>query len=231
MIPFFPIITTGFAARRAWYCRRRAGNAKRTTSFLIVAFAICATGVFAENETDSIYLRFESDIEVTDSFDESSVPEEFRRPDPGVALVSISAEDAAKPKSSLIGRTLEAVKIPELIDKLDVDRLLLSEIRKPVPDDRGEAESYLARLKFLAGRADPLRLVPLANRLLDQAPIYFDWLDRDFESQDEEVMEYYVGGARGFSYALDNFKTAVMFSIMNRLDVASRVIFELDSTR
>ena len=171
-------------------------------------------------------LRYEPGAELTETFLDSSIPDSFRRGEEPLKLISISASDAPNPRSSNPNRTLDAVNPADFAMRLDADRLLLSEIRKIVPESRDEAEGYLERLKMLAGKSDPLRLVPLADRLLDQAPIYFDWLDREFENQDEQVMEYYVGGARGFSFALENFKTAVMFTIMNRLDVASRVISE-----
>jgi len=171
-------------------------------------------------------LRFEPEVELTESFLDSSIPGSFKKGEEPLVLVSISASEAPVPRSSNPNRTLAAVDPADFTKRLDADRLLLSEIRKIMPESRGEAENYLDRLKMLAGKSDPLRLVPLADRLLDQAPIYFDWLDREFANQDEQVMEYYVGGARGFSFAFENFKTAVLFTIMNRLDVASRVISE-----
>ena len=86
----------------------------------------------------------------------------------------------------------------------------------------------LERLKELAEKSDPVRLVPLFDRVLDQAPIYFEWLETEYENQDEQITEYYVGGARGFAFAMENFRSAVFLVIMNRLDIASRVISELD---
>ena len=66
------------------------------------------------------------------------------------------------------------------------------------------------------------------RKVLDQAPIYFRWLETEYENQDEQITEYYVGGARGFAFAMENFRSAVFFVIMNRLDIASRVIYELN---
>jgi len=171
--------------------------------------------------------RFEPAPEISETLDPSTVPDSFKLPEQPLELVSLNATEAASPEPPNGRRTIESVDATELAERLYADRLLLSEIRKEVPESRREAESYLFRLKDLAGRSDPVRLVPLASRVLDQAPIYFDWLARDFENQNEQVTEYYVGGARGFSFALEKFKTAVMFTIMNRLDVASRLILEM----
>lgn len=128
-------------------------------------------------------------------------------------------------------RSFGPIDINQFIDSLEADRRLLVEIRKEVPTARGEAENYLARLKELSALSDPVRLVPLANRVLSQAPIYFDWVDGEFESPEEQVAEYYIGGARGFHFALEAFKSAVMFTLINRLDIAARLIRELDSEK
>lgn len=128
-------------------------------------------------------------------------------------------------------RSFGPIDINQFIDSLEADRRLLVEIRKEVPTTRREAENYLARLKELSALSDPVRLVPLANRVLSQAPIYFDWVDGEFESQEEQVAEYYIGGARGFHFALEAFKSAVMFTLINRLDIAARLIRNLDSEK
>lgn len=120
------------------------------------------------------------------------------------------------------------IDLGQFVEQMEADRRLLSEIRKEVPDVRQEAEMYLDRLKNLAARSDPIKLVPLVNRVMSQAPIYFEWLEREFEDQEEQVSEYYVGGARGFHFALENFKSAVMMTIINRLDMASRLFREMD---
>jgi hypothetical protein len=140
----------------------------------------------------------------------------------------VHATEAAAPRPRNPGRILDSVEIDDLTVKLDADRLLLSEIRKDVPEAREEAELYLIRLKDLAEKSDPVRLVPLFDRVLDQAPIYFEWLETEYENQDDQITEYYVGGARGFAFAMENFRSAVFLVIMNRLDIASRVISELE---
>lgn len=120
------------------------------------------------------------------------------------------------------------INIEDFVAKLDADRSLLAEVRKEVPEQPEEAQMYLARLKELAARSDPVRLVPLMNRVMTQAPIYFEWVEREFDSPDERVTEYYVGGARGFHHAIENFKSAALLNVINRLEIASRLVQELD---
>ena len=147
----------------------------------------------------------------------------------GNATVIDSLDTPVLPTPKTRRSTLNLVDVDRFIKRLESDRRLLSEIRKEVPEARMEAELYLKRLKDLAAKSDPVRLVPLVNRVLEQAPIYFDWVDREFENEEERAMEYYVGGARGFNFALESFKSAVMMTIINRLDIAARVIRELDT--
>lgn len=125
-----------------------------------------------------------------------------------------------------VAGTLEVLPF---IHSLESDRLLLVEIRKQVPEDRMEVEIYLERLKYLSSRSDPVRLVPLVNRVLENSTTYFDWLETEFESPEEELTEYYIGGARSFHFALEEFQSAVMFTIINRLEIAGRLIRDLEA--
>lgn len=114
---------------------------------------------------------------------------------------------------------------------MESDRMLLAELRKDLPETRAEAEVYLARLKALAGLSDPVRLVPRADRLLEQAPLFYTWLEKSFKTEAERITEYYVGGASGFQTAFELFQNAVLFTVINRLDVASRALRAIDSER
>ena len=128
--------------------------------------------------------------------------------------------------------TLSALGSQDLaafLSGMDADRLLLYELRKEPPNDRKEAEAYLKRLKELASLADPVRLVPKANRVLEQAPLYYDWLEKDFEDSAERVSEYYVGGAQGFQIAFDEFKSMTLLTVINRLEIASRTLREIET--
>ncbi len=114
-----------------------------------------------------------------------------------------------------------------LLAQIEADRLLLSELRKPVPLVRHEAELYLQRVRELATASDPVRLSLLVHTVIQQAPLYFDWAEREFESPDHRVFEYYIGGARGFHDALEELRKGVLFTVMNRLETLAAVIDEL----
>ena len=131
--------------------------------------------------------------------------------------------------AGLSHRALGTIDLQLFVRQLESDRRLLVEIRKEVPEDRTETEIYLARLKELASLSDPVRLVPIVNRVLDQTATYLTWLETEFEDENEQVQEYYVGGARAFHFALEEFKGAAMFTIINRLDIAAKVIRELEA--
>ena len=205
------------------------------TFLFILVFTAVTIATFGEGEWENGAGPVETEtaepeppaIEIASAGDPVTVDE------PVIVLLAdtfpiVRADDAAVPAPRNPKRILDSVDIAGLSDKLATDRLLLSEIRKDVPEAREEAELYLERLKELAERSDPVRLAPLFDRVIDQAPIYFKWLETEYENQDEQITEYYVGGARGFAFAMENFKSAVFFVIMNRLDIASRVISELD---
>jgi hypothetical protein len=152
----------------------------------------------------------------------AAAPDTPEAEETAVDLLALVLEDK-------LPQVLGSIEVMSFIESLESDRLLLVEIRKQVPENRLEAEIYLNRLKMLSSESDPVRLVPLIKRVLDNAPIYFDWLDTEFESPEEEVAEYYIGGARGFHFALEEFRSAVMFAIVNRLEIAARVIRDLET--
>lgn len=124
---------------------------------------------------------------------------------------------------------LGSLELQGFLTSLEADRLLLSEIRKEVPEERKEAEVYFKRLKDLASLSDPVRLVPSVNRVLEQAPIYYNWLEKKFANPSERISEYYVGGAQGFQLAFDAFQKAVLMDVINRLDIAERALREVTS--
>lgn len=150
-----------------------------------------------------------------------------------VMLALAGGYAVADPQSSGIGsfnlQSVDPAEVNRLVKGMQADRLLLAEVRKDIPDSREEASIYLSRLKDLSAQSDPVRLVPLINRVLDQAPIFYDWLDKKFDNASDRVAEYYVGGARGFSFALDTFKNAVLLTVINRLDIASQILSQLTS--
>ena len=113
-----------------------------------------------------------------------------------------------------------------LLQRIEADRRLLGELRKELPQDRAEAELYLARLRILAGQSDPVRLSPLANKLMLQSRTFFDWVENEYETPEERVQDYYIGGARGFYVVMEEFKREAMFIVINRLDIASQLLIQ-----
>lgn len=125
-------------------------------------------------------------------------------------------------------KTLDQIDIETFVKALEADRELLVELRKDLPQDREEAEIYLHRLKYLTALSDPVRLVPLMNRVMEYSPLYFSWLVTEFENQEAQIIEYYIGGARSFHFALEKYQSMALFIIVNRLEIAARAIRELD---
>lgn len=105
-----------------------------------------------------------------------------------------------------------------LADRLESDRRLLAELRKPIPMDRQEAQIYFQRIHVLAGQSDPVRLSMLSNKLLNTIDSFYDWLETDFETAEEQIIEYYLGGARAFYQTFEEFRTGVLLAVINRLD-------------
>lgn len=148
-------------------------------------------------------------------------------------LMAAARPAAAQPNPALLD-SLSSVRAPrldrdqspveQLLVKVEADKLLLSELRKPIPVDREAAGVYLRRLRELSAIADPVSLSLLANEVLQQAPYYFDWAEKPFDNPDQQALEYYVGGARGFHLALEEFKRGVYMTLINHLDALSELI-------
>lgn len=135
-----------------------------------------------------------------------------------VLLVQAPAEGATR---------LDERARDRLLAQVEADRALLSELRKPVPIVRREAEAYLQRLRELATAADPVRLSILIHTVIQQAPNYFNWAEREFSNPDQRVFEYYLGGARGFHDALEEFRKGVYLTVINRLAVLGDLLESL----
>lgn len=126
--------------------------------------------------------------------------------------------------SAAVQKALGSTDVQTFLASMDADRLLLFEVRKDLPDKRADANAYLARLKELAAKSDAARLVPKVNRLMEQAPIYYDWLEKNIQNQQDNQNEYVVGGARGFLVAFQDFQAEVMLVVINRLEIAGNAI-------
>ena len=125
---------------------------------------------------------------------------------------------------SAIASALGSTDLPSFLAEMDADRLLLAEIRKDLPQKRDEADAYMKRLKELAGKADPADLVPKVNRMMEQAPTYYDYLEKNIQNQNDAQNEYAVGGARGFLIAFQDLQNAVLLTVINRLEIAEHAL-------
>ncbi len=109
-------------------------------------------------------------------------------------------------------------RLQALYSPLEADRLLLAELRKDIPESRREAEAYIERMRRLALRSDPVRLGPLATRLVEAAPVYLAWLDQEFASPEEANREFVQSGARGFRTTFSTLSNAILLTVIDRLD-------------
>jgi hypothetical protein len=106
----------------------------------------------------------------------------------------------------------------DMYDAMESDRQLLLELRKELPAERTDAESYLARMRSLALQSDPTRLSQLATRVQETAPVFLEWRSTDFATPAEASQAYLESGAAGFDTDFQEFRTAVLLTVANRLD-------------
>lgn len=114
---------------------------------------------------------------------------------------------------ALLMTSLEA-----MYPQLEADRLLLTELRKPLPQDRAALEVHIERLRNLALRSDPARLGLIVDRLMQAVPDYLAWMDRSFGSSAEADQDYVNSGAAAFTTRLEELRAAILLSVANRLD-------------
>lgn len=110
-------------------------------------------------------------------------------------------------------------QLRQLAAVIEVDRQLLTELRKDFPDDRSEAEAYIQRLRELAVKSDPVRLGPLAARGGGTAPAFLNWRDKNFTSSEEAARVFVQSGAREFRNSFTNFTNAILQTVINHLDL------------
>ena len=73
-------------------------------------------------------------------------------------------------------------------------------------------------MQALALRSDPTRLSQLATRVLETAPVFLDWRQTDFATPAEANQAYLESGASGFNTDFEEFRTAILLTVANRLD-------------
>lgn len=170
----------------------------------------------AEDESDAedqADVEDEADDEVDDATDVISIDEMVIQIDR--APIAMDTPDAVR----------------SLMVRVESDRRLLAELRKQVPHDRLEAELYLKRIRELSAISDPIRLVPMANNVIRQAPSLFEWLETEYDDPDERARDYYIGGSWAFHRRFEAFKNAVMLTVINRLDTLAYYVQNNDETR
>ena len=140
------------------------------------------------------------------------------------AALAGAAGSASPDALAAIKSAIGTDDINAFLAAMDADRLLLFEVRKDLPQVRSEGDAYMKRLKDLAGMSDPVRLVPKVNRMMEQAPIYYDYVEKNIQNQNDAANEYVVGGARGFIIAFQDLQNAVLLTVINRLEIAERAI-------
>ena len=111
-----------------------------------------------------------------------------------------------------------------LYDPIEADRQLLFELRKGLPETRQEAEAQLARIQRLALSSNPARLGQVVDRVSESAPAFFDWRFSQFSSTEEATAAYINTGANAFESSMEDFRSAVLLSVANRLDGLLNVI-------
>ena len=120
-----------------------------------------------------------------------------------------------------------AARLRDMAGPLDVDRLLLIELRKKLPQDRAEAEAYLANIEQLALAADPERLGVIVSRVRAAAPAYLDWHDQQFASQAEAQAAYLQSGAAAFDATWSNLREDILLTVANRIDTIIDVVSQM----
>ena len=115
--------------------------------------------------------------------------------------------------------------------QIEADRRLLNELRKQIPDERIDAELFLKRIRELAAISDPVYLVPIANNVLRQAPLLFEWLETEYEDPDERIRDYYIGGSWAFHRRYEAFRNAVLITVIRRLDAVGDYLMEQNDGR
>lgn len=114
--------------------------------------------------------------------------------------------------------------IAALSGPMEADRRLLLELRKDLPEARPDAETHLARVRELAQASDPVRLGPLALRVMQAAPAYLDWRDMDFPTAAAAQEAYSSSGASAFDTTWATFTDAALLTVSARFDAVLALV-------
>ena len=119
-----------------------------------------------------------------------------------------------------------AENLQRLAEVLDQDRLLLIEIRKPVPGERDQGLRHLRNIRRLVQHAGSELVAPL-DKTLSLAPAYYDWLDRaeeeEFASLSESSVLYDLW-VTPYENARQDFLEDSLLLLIKHLDEASEAL-------
>ena len=97
--------------------------------------------------------------------------------------------DLAQVDQELGTQTKHVASLRTLVDRLAVDRLILVELRKDLPEERQPAAYYWGRIKGLAAQSEP-SLSSTADKVLKALPVYFSWSETTFASPEAQSAMY-----------------------------------------
>ena len=136
----------------------------------------------------------------------------------GKQLASLQTVEA-----DLIVQQTRVTVLDDLVTRLQIDRLILVELRKPLPEGRVAALGYWQILSELAGNSDAA-LGSKAAQVVAASDDYFDWLETEFASPEEDSTMYYLWGADRYFALMDEFLDAAFLVIINRLAAVAELI-------
>ena len=120
---------------------------------------------------------------------------------------------------------IEAEELPslrQLVALLSIDRLILVEMRKTIPEQRDQALYYWKNIKGLAGQSHST-LGARAGRVVNAVPSYFDWFETSFANGEEESTMYYLLGANQYADMVNEFLEEALLIVINRLDQVAQL--------
>lgn len=113
--------------------------------------------------------------------------------------------------------------IQNVTQKLNNDRLLLSELRKDIPSHLEDARVYWKGVKTIAVKVDPT-LGPTVDQILDTVDNYFvSYIyplrnSTSFDQFGEIFAEAEFAGAFAYSDAIDKFETDALLAVITHMD-------------
>ena len=126
--------------------------------------------------------------------------------------------ELAQVEQDLTAQTGQVASLGELVDLLNVDRLILVELRKDLPlEERQEALDYWTNVKGLAARSQSA-LGTKADQVVKAVPSYFDWLETPFETTEERSAMHFLLGANRYEDLTNEFLEDALLVVINRLD-------------